>query len=146
MTAWFWIVAGLGCELLINPLPAPEYEELDADDPLGVVTLSPDVLDMGQVNVFDHVTQTVWAENLGTESALISEVSVSGPFEVGVLPTVVLEPDGGMTLEVVFRPLTPGPAEGVLQVITRGGVTELAVTGQGMGAELVYEPGEIDVT
>ncbi|WP_089717933.1 choice-of-anchor D domain-containing protein [Candidatus Entotheonella palauensis] len=119
--------------------------------PMPGVTVSPDQVNFGPVDVGDQVTAEIDIENTGdadltVEEVLIAEGADSG-FGVTDVPgePTVLAPGEVLTVTAVFAPAAPGPVTGTLSVISdAANGAEQLVPLQGTGVEVAV-PG-IEVT
>ncbi|MDJ0923879.1 MAG: choice-of-anchor D domain-containing protein, partial [Acidimicrobiia bacterium] len=127
-------VAGSGTEILVADFV------IQNTVPLPVISVSPTLIDFGQVDVGDTggpVTVTV--ENIGTADLNVTDISTSAPF--GETSTCgVVAAGGSCTVDVTFAPTAAGPAADDLTITSdaaNGPTTTVPLSGEG------YEPAPV---
>ncbi len=110
--------------------------------PLPVVTVTPEQVGFGEVDIGDEATAEVRIENIGdadltVEDVLIAEGAGAG-FSVTGVPSepTVLAPGEALTVTAGFSPVAEGPVNGTLSVISdASNGAEQLVSLQGTGVE-----------
>ena len=98
------------------------------------ITVSPDSLDLGDVEIGYTVNGTITLSNTGGGQLRINNVSISGSQEISLLNDCpsTLEPQGSCSILVIFRPLAEGAKGATLTISSNDpdrGVVEIPVTG-----------------
>jgi MYXO-CTERM domain-containing protein len=114
------------------------------------LVLSPTSLAFGEQSVgATSAPKTVTVQNTGTDSALITAVTITGPFSLSPGPSLplILAPNASMTLTVTFNPTTQGAATGHLFLTTDdpsspNGIA--ALSGTGVSPKVVLNPTSLD--
>jgi uncharacterized repeat protein (TIGR01451 family) len=118
-----------------NAASSPDSVSLSGTGVAPVISVSPTSVKFGSVLVTTTSTPAaVTVSNGGTSDLTVTSASASGPFGVssddcssaGPIP-----PGGTCQIEVVFMPVTTGPATGTLTVASDGGTATAALSGTG---------------
>jgi len=102
----------------------------------GAVTLSPNPLSFGQVEVGSSQSLSVSVANASSTSIPITSISTTGPFSIGQnsCGTTALGAGVVCQIQVSFSPTASGAASGTLTLISGAGTQMIALTGTGLGA------------
>jgi uncharacterized membrane protein len=122
--------------------------------PLPVISVTPDQVNFGDVNMGDQVTADVQIENTGDADLIVTNVLITqgaaSGFDVVGVPSAppVLAPGVALTVTVVFAPAAPGPVTATLSVLSNasnGVERRVPLQGTGGGvSELTVSPLSID--
>jgi hypothetical protein len=99
----------------------------------GAVTLSPDPLIFGQVEVGSSALLSVTAVNASSTSLSITSLTITGPFAVATnsCGTTALAASADCQIQISFNPASAGPATGTLTLIDGAGTQSIQLSGSG---------------
>ena len=102
----------------------------------GAVTLSPNPLSFGPVEVESSLELTAVAGNASSTSIPITSLTVTGPFAIAInsCGTTSLAANADCQIQVSFNPTLDGPVTGTLTLVDGAGTQSIQLTGTGFGA------------
>jgi hypothetical protein len=102
----------------------------------GVVTLSPNPLSFGQVEVGTSLQLSVTAANASSTSIPITSLTVTGPFAIATnsCGTTDLAAGADCQIQVSFSPTAAGAAAGTLTIVDGAGTQSIQLAGTGEAA------------
>jgi hypothetical protein len=104
--------------------------------PSGAVTISPDPLSFGQVEVGSSAQLAISVGNAASTSIPITSLTITGPFAIATnsCGTTALAASADCQIQISFNPISAGPAAGTLTLVDDDGTQSIQLTGGGESA------------
>jgi len=110
------------------------------------LSASPTAIAFGNVNVGSSANQNISITNTGNSSTSIAQITVNGQNVAvsGISTPLTLAPSQSAALNVQYSPAAAGSLSGSLSIVNaQGQATSVSLTGSGVQASLVANPGSV---